>query len=407
MNIINAGNPSANNMIVRQVMEKKRQSSATIFDKLNKRTAKLTAKNPLNNVLTNDQLFRYYIKEVEPKLSQSNDNFSGLPNTTPPDNSIKDTTEKGFGNGKDEYNAGTGDGGGVFGPLNSNDITQPRTLTDEEKAIRDYPLVAEVYYLQDQLGQQAGWNKLSDWYFKDRNRYHAYIDQSSRMAGVSFEDVDQLINENIFSKAPYPLPMTDELKNARKLVEMARKRQQDQNEDEIQQRLERDKMINARLNRFDIAKEELGFGPDDVENFVDELYYGVDEGEQDEPTQAGPRITFYTQEDNNLRFSPVRQYLGGVSFSQPPPSQLFNLFQPNVAAGAPNSARVSDSHVPKDVVVAGGAEKKKRAPYGSQSKSIKDREARTLDLTGTPPISERTRSKKKPPVLLPTGNFLL
>ena len=106
MNIINAGNPSANNMIVRQVMQKKRQSSATIFDKLNKRTAKLTAKNPLNNVLTNDQLFRYYIQEVEPKLSQSNDNFSGIPNRTPPDTSIKDTTEKGFGNGKDEYNAG-------------------------------------------------------------------------------------------------------------------------------------------------------------------------------------------------------------------------------------------------------------------------------------------------------------
>ena len=99
MNIINAGNPSANNMIIRQVMQKKRQSSATIFDKLNKRTAKLTAKNPLNNALTNDQLFRYYIQEVEPKLSQSNDNFSGLPNTTPPDNSIKDTMEKGFAGG--------------------------------------------------------------------------------------------------------------------------------------------------------------------------------------------------------------------------------------------------------------------------------------------------------------------
>jgi len=124
MNIINAGNPSANNMIIRQVMQKTRQSSATIFDKLNKRTAKLTAKNPLNNVLTNDQLFRYYIQEVEPKLSQSNDNFQGLPNMTPPDNSIKDTTEKGFGNGKDDYNAGSGGGGGGFGPLNSNDITQ-------------------------------------------------------------------------------------------------------------------------------------------------------------------------------------------------------------------------------------------------------------------------------------------
>lgn len=416
MNIINAGNPSANNMIIRQVMQKKRQSSATIFDKLNKRTAKLTAKNPLNNALTNDQLFRYYIQEVEPKLSQSNDNFPGLPNTTPPDNSIKDTTEKDFGN------AGSGGGGGGFGPLNSNDISQPSSLTNVEKALRDYPLVAEVYYIQEQQGEQAGWDILSDWYFKDRNRYHAYVDQSSRMAGVSFEYVNQQINENIFSKAPYPLPMSDELKNARKLVEMAQKRQQDQNDDEnvatfdqMQQRLERDKMIDARLNRFDIAKEELGFGPDDVENFVDELYYGVDElvdelddGEEAEPTQAGPRITFYTQQDANLRFSPVRQYLDGVSFSQPPPSQLFNLFQPNVAAGAPNLSRVSDSHVPKDVVVAGGKEKKKRAPPGTHSRTMPaDPDFRSGDITGnqiipiTPPISKRTRSTKKAPVLLP------
>jgi len=134
MNTINAGNPSANNMLTRQVMQKKRESSATILDKLNKRTAQLTAKNPLNNALTNDQLFRYYIKEVEPKLSQSNDNFSGLPNTTPPDNSIKDTTEKGFG----DAGTGTGGGGGGgFGPLNSNDISLPSTLTTEEKDMHD------------------------------------------------------------------------------------------------------------------------------------------------------------------------------------------------------------------------------------------------------------------------------
>ena len=388
MNIINAGNPSANNMIVRQVMEKKRQSSATIFDKLNKRTAKLTAKNPLNNALTNDQLFRYYIKEVEPKLSQSNDNFSGLPNMTPPDNSIKDTTEKGFGNGKDEYNAGTGGGGGGgFGPLNSNDISQPSTLTEDEKAIRDYPLVAEVFFLQDQHGQQAGWDVLSDWYFKDRHRYHAYVDQASRMQRVSFEDIDQLIHEEIFSKAPYPLPMTDELKNARQLVEMARKRQQDQNDDEnvatfdqIQQRLERDKMINARLDRFDIAREELGFGVDDE----DEEWENDEEPEEDKTTQAraaGPRITFYTEDDQNLRFSPMRQYIEGVSFSQPPPSQLFNLYQPNVAAGSIPS--VSNTLVPKDVAVDGGPEKKekkKRAPKGSLSASTGPRRSDRIAL---------------------------
>jgi hypothetical protein len=139
MNIINAGNPSANNMIIRQVMQKKRQSSATIFDKLNKRTAKLTAKNPLNNVLTNDQLFRYYIKEVEPRLSQSNDNFPGLPNTTPPDNSIKDTVKKSYGNNKDDYNAGTGGGGGGFGPLNSNDISKMTPIPPSAPYIEPLP----------------------------------------------------------------------------------------------------------------------------------------------------------------------------------------------------------------------------------------------------------------------------
>ena len=137
MNIINAGNPSANNMLTRQVMQKKRESSATILDKLNKRTAQLTAQNPLNNILTNDQLFRYYIKEVEPKLFQSNDNFQGLPNTTPqtpPDNSIKDTVEKSYGNVKDEYNAGFS-GNGVEGILNSNNITgniDPNQFNPEE-----------------------------------------------------------------------------------------------------------------------------------------------------------------------------------------------------------------------------------------------------------------------------------
>jgi hypothetical protein len=294
-------------------------------------------------------------------------------------------------------------------------------LTDEEKAIRDYPLVAEVYYLQDQLGQQAGWDKLSDWYFKDRNRYHTYVDQVSRLTGTSFEDIEGAIHENIFAKAPYPLPMTDELKNARKLVgklvERARKRQQDQDDDEnvatldqIEQRLERERMINARLNRFDIAREELGFAPDDVEEYVDGLINGVDvleeveEPDEDETTQAGPRITFYTQQGQDLRFSPMCQYIDGVSFSQPPPSQLFNLFQPNVAAAAPNPARVSDSYVPKEVVVEGKPEKKKRAPKGSQSSTKPpDPDFRSLDLTSTPPVSTNTRSKskKKPPVLVP------
>jgi hypothetical protein len=176
MNIINAGNPSANNMIIRQVMQKKRQSSATIFDKLNKRTAKLTAKNPLNNVLTNDQLFRYYIKEVEPRLSQSNDNFPGLPNTTPPDNSIKDTVEKSFGNGKDDYNAGTGGGGG-FGPLNSNDISKMTPIPPSEPYVEPprppqrppppRPTRTLNQYI-DSLSRQEQDAQIIDWYNNNR-----------------------------------------------------------------------------------------------------------------------------------------------------------------------------------------------------------------------------------------------
>lgn len=174
MNIINAGNPSANNMIIRQVMEKKRQSSATIFDKLTKRTAKLTAKNPLNNVLTNDQLFRYYIQEVEPKLSQSNDNFSGLPNMTPPDNSIKDTTEKDF---KDGYNAGSGGGGGGFGPLNSNDISKmtpipPSTPYNPLSVPPSRPPPARPTRSLNEYFSRLPWQEqdalVTEWYYNNR-----------------------------------------------------------------------------------------------------------------------------------------------------------------------------------------------------------------------------------------------
>ena len=67
MNIINAGNPSANNMITRQVMQKKRESSATIFDKLNKRTAQLTPRI----LLIMCSLTTNYSATIFKKLNQS------------------------------------------------------------------------------------------------------------------------------------------------------------------------------------------------------------------------------------------------------------------------------------------------------------------------------------------------
>ena len=104
---------------------------------------------------------------------------------------------------------------------------------------------------------------------------------------------------------------------------------------------------------------------------------------------AEPRIQIY---GDNPRFSP--QHLPGVSFlSRPEPIRLFDLFQDSVAAGSIPS--VSNTIVPKDVAVGGGVEKKKRAPRGSQSMSIKDRELRAGDIIGNQIVPKETSSKKK------------
>ena len=81
---------------------------------------------------------------------------------------------------------------------------------------------------------------------------------------------------------------------------------------------------------------------------------------------AEPRIQIW---GGNPRFSP--QHISGLSFSsRPEPIRLFNFNDPNVAAGSIPS--VSDTLVPKDVAVAGGPEKKKRAPWGSKSGKKRD-----------------------------------
>ena len=72
MNII-ATNYSLDNIIIRQGKEKKRPSFASVFEKLNKRTENMNRMTPMNNILTNEQLFRYYLKETDPKLRVSDD----------------------------------------------------------------------------------------------------------------------------------------------------------------------------------------------------------------------------------------------------------------------------------------------------------------------------------------------
>jgi hypothetical protein len=80
MNTINASSQSLINTLLQQAtktQEKKRPTFEEVFAKLNARTSKIDAnRQPINAMLTNEQLFRYYIKETEPKLQVSNETFS-------------------------------------------------------------------------------------------------------------------------------------------------------------------------------------------------------------------------------------------------------------------------------------------------------------------------------------------
>ena len=71
---INAGT-NQYNLSLKKMKEEKRPTFSTIFDKLDARSKKLNAKNPLNAVLTNDQMYRYYLSEVEPQLHGSADDL--------------------------------------------------------------------------------------------------------------------------------------------------------------------------------------------------------------------------------------------------------------------------------------------------------------------------------------------
>ena len=109
-----------------------------------------------------------------------------------------------------------------------------------------------------------------------------------------------------------------------------------------------------------------------------------------EAGEAEPRIRIY---GDNPRFSP--QHLPGVSFtSRPEPIRLFNLFQDNVATGSISS--VSNTIVPKDVAVMGGAEKrekKKRAPPGTHSRTKPpDPDFRTGDIIGNQIVPRGTKN---------------
>lgn len=81
MNTINVSNPTINNILMllntrgnNPDKPKKRPTYDEVFNKISKRTQNLkSTKQPLNNILTNDQLFRFYIQDTQPLLQKSNE----------------------------------------------------------------------------------------------------------------------------------------------------------------------------------------------------------------------------------------------------------------------------------------------------------------------------------------------
>jgi hypothetical protein len=83
MNTINVSNPTLNNILTilnagqTRTKPKKRPTFNEVFNKISKKTENLkSTKQPLNNILTNDQLFRFYIQDTQPLLLKSNDIFN-------------------------------------------------------------------------------------------------------------------------------------------------------------------------------------------------------------------------------------------------------------------------------------------------------------------------------------------
>ncbi len=77
---INASSQTLINTLLQQAsktQDKKRPTFEDVYAKLTARSSKIDAnRQPINAMLTNEQMFRYYIKETEPKLQVSNEVFS-------------------------------------------------------------------------------------------------------------------------------------------------------------------------------------------------------------------------------------------------------------------------------------------------------------------------------------------
>lgn len=73
--MINASNRTTENILINNAMKNKRPTFNEAFNKINKHTMNKTSNDPLNIIHSNEQLYKYYVKETMPLLDVSNDTF--------------------------------------------------------------------------------------------------------------------------------------------------------------------------------------------------------------------------------------------------------------------------------------------------------------------------------------------
>jgi len=73
--MINASNRTTENILINQTMKNKRPTFNEAFNKINKHTMNKTSNDPLNIIHSNEQLYKYYVKETMPLLDVSNETF--------------------------------------------------------------------------------------------------------------------------------------------------------------------------------------------------------------------------------------------------------------------------------------------------------------------------------------------
>jgi hypothetical protein len=175
---ISASNQSLENIIIRQEKEKKRPSFASVFEKINKRTSNMNRITPLNNKLTNEQLFRYYLKETDPKLRVSDDAF-GEDETTLADLITNRSLNKSKVNQTLQTDDGDDDGG-----------------KDDDESARN---VDEYFRIVEEINDE-----------KQQDQSQSFVDRSSFLKDAGTEASKQL--ENSIRPAD-AVKLTDFMKN--------------------------------------------------------------------------------------------------------------------------------------------------------------------------------------------------